>query len=129
MRVVFDTNIYVSVLVVPGSQAEQAIVRVVDGTDRLVLSKPLLDELLGVLARKFSRRADELAHVAVFLNELADFVRPQRRLAILTDEADNRVLECAQVGLADAIITGDKALLALGKFEGISILTLREYLN
>jgi hypothetical protein len=37
-----------------------------DGVDKLVISKAIVDELLGVLARKFSRDADELARVAVF---------------------------------------------------------------
>ena len=38
---------------------------------RAVISKPILDELLGILARKFSRDAEELARVAVFLSDLA----------------------------------------------------------
>lgn len=49
--------------------------RLRDG-DRLLLSKPILDELLGVLARKFSRDREELARVAVWLEELAEWVRP-----------------------------------------------------
>jgi hypothetical protein len=38
---------------------------------QLVISKPILDELLGILAYKFSRDAEELPHVAVFLSDLA----------------------------------------------------------
>ena len=76
MRVVFDTNIFVSALILPGSRAEQALTRVVDGSDRLILSKPILDELLTVLSRKFSRDREELARVAVWLGELAEWVRP-----------------------------------------------------
>ena len=53
MRVVFDTNIFVSALILPGSRAEQALTRIIEGTDHLILSKSILDELLGVLARKF----------------------------------------------------------------------------
>ncbi len=71
VRVVFDTNIFVSALILPGSRAEEALARVIEGTDRLILSKPILDELLGVLARKFSRDREELARVAVWLGELA----------------------------------------------------------
>lgn len=128
MRVVFDTNIFVSTLILPGSRAEQALNRVIEGTDRLILSKPILDELLGVLARKFIRDREELARVAVWLGEVAEWVRPARRLSVAADEADNRILECALAGRAEVIVTGDKGLLQLGNLEGIGIVTLRDYL-
>jgi uncharacterized protein len=128
VRAVFDTNILVSALVLPSGRAAEALARIVDGGDRLLLSKPILDELLGVLARKFSRDREELARVAVWLEELAEWVRPTRRITVAADEPDNRVLECASAGRADAIVTGDKALLQLRNFEGVSILTLRDYL-
>lgn len=129
MRIDFDTNIFISALIIPGSRAEEALTRVIEGTDQLILSKPILDELLGVLARKFSRDREELARIAVWLAELAEWVRPTQRLRIAAEEADNRILECALAGRAELIVTGDKGLLLLGTFEGVDIVTLREYLN
>ena len=52
--------------------------RVVEGRDHLIISKPILNELLGVLARKFSRDREELARVALCLGEIAEWVRPTR---------------------------------------------------
>jgi putative PIN family toxin of toxin-antitoxin system len=127
LKVVFDTNVLVAGLVFPGGQGELALQRVVDERDRLLLSKSILDELLDVLARKFSRDIEELARAAVFLSELGTMVRPRRRLRILQDEPDNRILECALAGKADAIVTGDHALLALREFRGIRVITLRDY--
>jgi putative PIN family toxin of toxin-antitoxin system len=129
VRVVFDTNIFVSALILPGSCAEQAVTRVIAGTDRLILSKPILDELLGVLARKFCHDREALARVAVWLGDLAEWVHPTRRLNAATEEADNRILECALAGRAEIVVTGDKDLLHLGTFEGIGIITLKEYLS
>lgn len=129
MKVVFDTNVLVSALVFPGGRAEAALLRIVEERDKLLLSKPILDELLGVLARKFARDAEELARTAVLLSELAIAVRPRRRLRIVKDDPDNRVLECALTGRADAIVTGDSALLGLGEFRGVRIMSLREYLG
>ena len=129
MRVVFDTNIFISALILPGGRAEQALSRVVEGKDNLILSKPILDELLGVLARKFSRDREELARVAVWLGDVAEWVRPARRLSVAEEEADNRILECAIAGRAEVIVTGDKGLLRLGTFEGTRIVTLKEYLS
>ena len=129
MKVVFDTNILVSALVFPGGRAEAAFLRIIEEHDQLLLSKPILDELLGVLARKFSRDAEELARTAVLLSELALTVRPRQKLRVVKDDPDNRVLECALAGRADAIVTGDNALLELGEFRGVRVISLREYLG
>lgn len=128
MRVVFDTNILVSALVFPGGQGEAALRRVIEETDQLILSRPILDELLDVLGRKFARDAEELAHVAVFMSDLAVIVAPKHRLRVVRDEPDNRILECAVAGRAQAIVTGDKALLALKNYRSIRVLALRDYL-
>ena len=129
MRVVFDTNVLVSALVFPGGRGDAALQRIVGETDQLLLSRPILDELLEVLGRKFARDAEELAHVAVFLSELAVVVAPKRRLRVVKDEPDNRILECAVAGRAEVIVTGDKALLALKRYENIQVLTLRGFLD
>ena len=128
-RVVFDTNILVSALVFPGGRGEAALRRIIEQADQLLLSRPIVDELLDVLSRKFARDAEELSHVAVFVTELAVVVAPKRRLRVVKDDPDNRILECAVTGRAEVIVTGDKALLALKHYEKIRILTLREYLG
>jgi putative PIN family toxin of toxin-antitoxin system len=129
LRVVFDTNIFVSAFVLPGSRADAALIRVVDDIDQLVISKVIIDELLTVLARKFARDADELARVAVFLSDLARVVRPRGRIDVLQDEADNRILECARTGKVDVIVTGDKAMIELGSYRSINIISLRDFLE
>jgi uncharacterized protein len=128
VKVVFDTNILVSALVFPGGRGDAALRRVIEELDQLVISKPILNELLRVLGSKFSRDAEELAHVAVFLSELALTVHPRRRLQVVKDEPDNRILECALTARAEAIVTGDHALLTLGEYRGVRIISLREYL-
>lgn len=129
MKVVFDTNILVSALVFPGGRADEALRRIVEEQDELIISKAILAELLHVLGSKFSRDPEELAHVAVFLSELALTVKPRRRLRVVKDEPDNRILECALTGRAEVIVTGDLSLLALGEYKGVRIIRLREYLG
>ena len=129
MKLVFDTNILVSALLFPGSRGEAALRRIAEEKDELVLSKPILDELLGILGRKFSRNADELARVAGYLSEFALSVKPRQRIHVVKDELDNRMLECALAGRADAIVTGAGALLELLEYRGVRILSLRDYLD
>jgi putative PIN family toxin of toxin-antitoxin system len=129
VKVVFDTNILVSALVFPGGKGEAALWRIVKEQDQLIISKPILDELLGILERKFARDAEELAHAAVFLSELGILVKPRQRLHVVKDDPDNRILECAIAGRADVIVTGDKALLKLRAYRDLPILSLQEYLD
>jgi putative PIN family toxin of toxin-antitoxin system len=65
----------------------------------------------------------------VFVSDLATVVTPKRRLRVVMDDPDNRILECALAGTAQAIVTGDKGLLALKSFEGIYLMTLASYLG
>jgi putative PIN family toxin of toxin-antitoxin system len=127
VRVVFDTNIFVSALARPGGRAEHALVRVIEGRDIIILSKTIILETLSVLSRKFGKDKEEL-RVAVFLSDIAQLVEPKRKIRILPDEPDNRILECAFEGKANIIVTGDHAMLKLDRYEGIQITSLIEYL-
>jgi putative PIN family toxin of toxin-antitoxin system len=129
VRAVFDTNIFVSALSVPGGRAAVALDRVVSGDVQLAISNPIIREVLDVLARKFDRDPEELARVAVFLADLADVVSPRTTIEELRDEPDNRILECAVTGRADVIVTGDRAMLQLRAYRGISIVSLRTFLE
>lgn len=128
MRVVFDTNILVSALTLPGGRADSALRRIVGGEDSLAVSRSIIDELLSVLARKFSYDREALSRVAVFLADLGEIVEPKQSFRILADEPDNRILECAVTAGAELIVTGDRAMLAEAEFRGIRIVSLREYL-
>ena len=129
MKVVFDTNIFVSALTLPGGQADKAILGAPEGRFELAISKPIIHEVLGVLARKFARDAEELARVAVFLSDLAEVVQPRNALHVLRDEPDNRILECALTARAGLIVTGDRAMLELGAYKEARIMKLREFLQ
>lgn len=129
MRVVFDTNIFISAFVIPGSQAENAMLKIIEEEDVLLISKDIIDEVLSVLSTKFGRDKEGLSHVAVTLSDLAELVKPARRANIFKDEPDNRILECALSGEANLLVTGDKKILQLREYKGVKIVSLREYLE
>jgi len=129
MRVVFDTNIFISALVIPESLAEKAISRIIEGQDKLVISPDIIKEVLLVLSSKFDREREALSHVAVILLDLGEWVRPDQRVRVFRDEPDNRILECAVFGKTDLIVTGDKEMLRLKEYNGVKIASLRGYLE
>jgi len=103
--------------------------RIFDGHDTLLISKPIIDELLTTLARKFNRDVDALSRTALLLTELAELIQPKERVSVFDDDPDNRILECAIAGQAKAIVTGDKAMLAVEISHGVRLLSLSEYLR
>jgi putative PIN family toxin of toxin-antitoxin system len=129
VKLVFDTNIYISAFVIPGSKAEKALLKVLE-EDTLLISKDIINETLSVLSTKFHHDMEALSHLAVYLSEVAQMVEPvEIKLSVLKDEPDNRILECAISGKADAIVTGDKEMIILKEFKGIRIMSLKEYLG
>ncbi len=129
MKVVFDTNIYISAFVISQSQGERAILKVIEGEDSLLISKDIINEVLTVLAAKFGRDREAISHAALYLSEIAMLVKPAHKIHIFKDEPDNRILECAMAGKTDVIVTGDKEMLKLKEYEGIKIISLKEYLE
>ena len=129
MRVVFDTNIFISALAIPGSLAEKAVSRIIEGRDELVISPDIIKEVLSVLSLKFGRDREALSHVAVILSELGELVEPKQTVRVLKDEPDNRILECAVFGKADLIVTGDKEILRLKEYRRVKIASLRDYIE
>lgn len=128
MRLVFDTNVYVSAFVVPGSKSDLAFRLALRGVFELVTSEAILAELRGKLSTKFGLSETELTRIERVIRDGATLVEPETKLHVLDDEPDNRILECAVASRASAIVTGDKHLLALKAYEGIGIMTVAELL-
>jgi putative PIN family toxin of toxin-antitoxin system len=128
-RAVLDTNILVSGLGWGGHPA--AILDAVsDGRVVLITSAPLLDELRRVLAYpKLAKVVSDAARLADIIAASSVVVEPDRVLAIINDESDNRVLEAAAAASADYIVSGDADLLDLGFFEGIPIVTAAQFVT
>jgi len=55
--------------------------------------------------------------------------KPAKRIAILDDAPDNRILECAVDAEADYIVTGDRHLLNLASQGDTKIITLADFLK
>lgn len=127
-NVVLDTNILVSSLW--RGRCWDVIRLWRDGHLTLVVSSAVLREYLDVLGRFVS--ADLLREWADVLTDTTRIimVEPTERVeAIREDPADNRFLECAVAAGAEAIVSGDHHLLALGTFRGIPILTPAAFLR
>lgn len=123
MRVVFDTNIYISAFITPGGRGEEACLRAVNGDVELFTSVQILTELARKLREKFHWDDEHIRTAVRFAAAAATVLKPTMRLSVLADEPDNRILECARQAEAELIVTGDRHLQDLGSHEGSRIIT------
>lgn len=130
-RVVVDTNALVSRLLLPDSTPGRAVRKAAEAA-QLLISEATLDELAEVLARaKFDSYvtvADRQSFIRL-LGRIAELVPIIHRVQACRDPRDDKFLELAVNGRADVIVTGDKDLLGLDPFRGISIITPAAYLE
>jgi len=130
-RVVLDTNILISGIGWSGSPKD-VIEAFLKGEFILLISESLLNELERILNYKKFYFIPGYLKESLIRNLLkaAEFVKTKKKLDIIKeDPEDNKVLECALFGKADYIVTGDKHLLKLCKFNNIKILTPIEFLK
>jgi uncharacterized protein len=108
IKVVIDTNVLVSA-VIKEQGAEAAVLNfVATGRLDLYVSRPILEEYKGVLARpKFASLDPPRVQRVLAILDAATVLVPAVKRAASPDESDNRFLECAEVAEADYLITGN----------------------
>ena len=129
MRVVFDTNIYISALAIPGGNAEEAYLEAVHGAFDLYTSVAILTETARVLQTKFDWAQDKVREAVQTISQVSIVFRPRPTLHILDDEPDNRILECAIAAQAEFVVSGDRHLLALKHHADITMISLADFLT
>ena len=120
LKIVFDTNIYISAFVIPGGNAEKAYLHAIDGDFRLFTSIAILTELAQKLDEKLGWEKQKIVQLISSISDIATVLKTTLWLKVLSDDPDNRILECTLKARADFLVTGDKHLVKLrhyGNFE------------
>ncbi|MEE8359166.1 MAG: putative toxin-antitoxin system toxin component, PIN family [Candidatus Hydrothermarchaeales archaeon] len=125
---VFDTNILISSIFWRGPPYK-LMQEVIRGRILHFTSPFILAEVRKVLEEDFSLPTEKIdEHIEVILSN-SILLTPEKSIsAILEDDSDNRILECAVSGQVD-IVSGDKHLLKLKKHETTKIVTASEMLK
>ncbi len=132
MRLVIDTNVLISALLVQGSLPAHLITLWRAERFDLLTASDQLDELMRVTRYPKIRERLAPALAGRLINELRDLavlVTDLPEVAVCADPYDNYLLALAKVGQAEFLVTGDKRdILGLKVFEGTRIITVREFL-
>jgi uncharacterized protein len=131
MRVVLDANVIISALISAKGAPAVIVERWLRGD--VVVSRPIIEEIARVTAyeglQKYARLRENRLEFITLLSEQAIWVQPDEALSVIqADESDNRYLECAVAGNAEAIVSGDPHLLDLEQHHSIRIVTPATFL-
>ena len=128
MRVVVETNVLVSSFF--GGPPGEAIERWKQGEITLCVSRDLIDEYVEVL--------DRLGVQAELIHELLDLFASSYNLVFTASTSplqvlkhspdDNKLFECAVELEAKVIVSGDKAVRAVGRYMDVEVMTPAEFL-
>jgi len=130
MKAVIDTNVFVSSFF--GGKPRQIIDLWKQGLISLCLSGDILDEYVRVLQELGLESGTELEELLKLLasSQNIEFTRKTPRLKVVKkDPDDDKFIECAVALKADLIVSGDKALQAIGEYQCIPILSPADFLT
>jgi putative PIN family toxin of toxin-antitoxin system len=119
MRVVIDTNVFVSGLMLPTSVPGRILAAAIAGGFEIVLSEAMLEEIGAALRypkvrKRIALSDEELDRYVQALRFMADVVDPAgANISVPADRDDDVILATLVVAKADWLVTGDLALLAL----------------
>ena len=131
LKVVLDTNILISAFLSQKSSPYRCL-RLAQGSEiTSITCIDILQEFQEKLASKFKLPPTRVQQEIQKIVDCSEIIAISNSLnVVISDHKDNMVIECAVIGGATHIITGDKKhLLPLVSYQGISIISANEFLQ
>jgi uncharacterized protein len=131
LRVILDTGVLISRFLRPQSVPGEAV-ELAEKQATLLVSDETLAELLSVLRRpKFAKYVDpeDAINIVRALAAIAEIVHVTTVVTACRDPDDDKFLALALTGNAQVIVTGDDDLLALHPFQGVAIVTPKQFVS
>jgi uncharacterized protein len=122
MRVILDTNIFVSAFIFDSKLNQELYDRAENGNYTIIMSQELMEEI-ETKFRKFKLSDIEITKFKIDILELAEWVEVETKIEVCRDPKDNFLLSLAIDGEANILTTRDKDLLELDD-EGFSFIEI-----
>lgn len=127
MRVLLDSNVWLAILTTDGFC--RRVWRRARRACSFSASQGVLDEVEEKLRTKFGFSPRHARLLAFFVQRQAQIVEVVSTISLCRDTDDNRILAAALDSGCSHLVTGDADLLVLKQFEGVSIVTPREFME
>jgi putative PIN family toxin of toxin-antitoxin system len=129
MRIVLDSNIYISAALSVGGQPSAILKLAEESALDIFITDSIIDEIERMLKEKLGWSQSKTSLWTRYIRSLTDRVQPHQNVQDCRDPDDNHILECALEADAEIIMTGDHDLLELHPYRGINILTPRQFIE
>jgi len=128
LKIVADTNLWVAARYNPKSYSAKILNMVGEGRLALLWSKETKRELDRIMAN-VKAPSDYLDAVERLHSSGIDVGFTEKLDVIEEDPEDNKILACAKAGGADFIVSNDVHLLSVKAFDGMKIVTPKEFMR
>ena len=140
VKVVIDTNVWVSSLLTPTGYPAKLRKKWEEGKFKLVVSDPLMDEFIDVLSRprirnKYGIEQDMILELFLLIEQRADHVSVSGEISLCRDKDDDLIIETALKGEAAYLVTRDDdvktdaRVISFLKEHDITVLSVAEFLK
>ncbi len=126
--VVIDTNVLIADAYNPSSSSARVVSSCLDGRLVAVVSPALRSEYEWILPRAI-RRPDWRGRFAAWLSRAREVEPGEVPPVVPEDPSDDMLFAAAIAGGAEAIVTNDARVLAVGQFRGIRVITPGRFLD
>ena len=127
MRIVVDTNVIISGVFFGGAPRE-ILKAVITSKVTACATAEIVDEYLEIVDEMISRKQGTInRNILSPLIRSLEMIEPRTQVEVPRDPDDDKFLGCAKDAKALYIVSGDKDLLVLERFENIEIITAREF--
>ena len=128
MIAVFDTNVLIAALITEGI-CSKLLHRARTGELTLASCPFIMKELRRILSKKFRLADGEMASTMEPVTEAIDQIieHTLKIKGVCRDADDDNILACALAAKAEYLVTGDADLLVLKSYQGIRIITPRDF--
>lgn len=127
MRIVVDTNVLISGVFF-GGYPRQILNEIVESKLTACATAEIIDEYEEIVQEMIDRKQGHInVQLLTPLVHVLEVIEPITHVKMSRDPDDDKFLGCAKDAKALYVVSGDKDLLVLEKFEDVEIITAKEF--
>ena len=127
MRIVVDTNVLISGIFF-GGFPRRILISIIHKELTACATTEIINEYEEIVEEMIGRKQGHLNRTILApLIQIMEIIEPVSHIEVCRDRDDDKFLECAKDSHALYVVSGDKDLLVIEKYENIQIVTAKDF--
>ena len=127
MKIVVDTNVIISGIFFGGAPGD-VLTAIVESKVKACATAEIVEEYIEIIDEMLSRKQGKMnRNILSPLVDSLEVIEAKSHIEASRDPDDDKFIECAKDAKAMYIVSGDKDLLVLEKYENIEIITAKDF--